>query len=109
MGAPRYLIGLVCAFFAAGCAQSGSDEVDVDNLDPGYETESGPSLPPPAAGATCVFIQRGTLGKVQDSDIGYGNGADWPMGNYPYSWTGISPYQHWSAYQFGLAALPPDA
>jgi hypothetical protein len=109
MGASRSLIGLVCVALAVGCAEANSPEIDSEDLNLEYEVANGPALPPVPAGATCLLIQRGTLGQVQDTDIGVGNGANWAMGNYPYTWTGPSPYDHWSAYQFDLGVVPPDA
>src|SRR5690242_16174840 len=100
MGATRSLIGLVCAFLATGCIENNDGAIDAEDLNLDYETASGPSLPPAPEGATCVLIQRGTLGQVADTDIGYGNGTSWPMGDYPYTWTGPSPYDHWSLYRF---------
>lgn len=108
MGASRYLIGFVCAGMLVGCAPS-STEVDAQDLSVDIEEASGPNLPPPPPGATCVLIQRGTLGSVQDADIGYGNGPNWATGGMPYTWTGISPYDHWSAYQFDLSVVPPGS
>lgn len=109
MGAYRCLIGFVCLGLATGCAEGAGNEIDASDLNLEYETASGPDLPPPPAGATCVLIQRGTLGQVADTDISFGNGPDWPMGAYPYTWTGPSPYSHWSVYRFDLSVIPADA
>ena len=106
MGAPRYLVGFVCAGLIAGCAEGTSSEVDANDLNLGYET-ANLELPPAPEGATCVLIQRGTLGQVQDTDIGYGNGPDWAAGAYPFTWTGPSPYNHVSLYKFDLSPVPP--
>lgn len=67
-----------------------------------------PTLPDAPAGSTCVFLQRGTLGEVQDADVGLGNGT-WAAGAYPYTWTGVSPYDHWSIYRFDLSPIPQGA
>lgn len=106
MGAFRYLVGLVCVGLAAGCVETTDGDIAADDLNLDYEAASGPDLPAPPDGATCVLIQRGTLGAVQDTDIGYGNGTDWAAGGYPFSWTGPSPYSHWSLYQFDLSPVP---
>ena len=108
MGASRYLIGIVCAGLLAGCAPD-STEVDALDLNVDAEEASGPNLPPPPPGATCAMIQRGTLGAVQDADIGFGNGPNWATGGMPYTWTGISPYDHWSVYQFDTSVVPPGS
>ncbi len=108
MGASRYLVGIVCAALLAGCSEQTS-EVDGQDLDVDVSTEDAPNLPPPPPGATCALIQRGTLGEVGDSDVGYGNGPNWTPGAYPFSWTGPSPYNHWSAYQFDMSVVPAGA
>jgi len=56
-----------------------------------------------------VLIQRGTLGQAQDTDISFGNGPDWVVGAYNASWTGPSPYDHWSLYHFNLSPVPANA
>ncbi|MFO0587983.1 MAG: DNRLRE domain-containing protein [Polyangiaceae bacterium] len=71
--------------------------------------EKNDNLPPPPAGATCALIQRGNVGDAQDADIGLGDGADWLTGNMGYSWTGVSPLDHWSAYKFDLSPVPAGA
>lgn len=106
MGAPRYLAGLVCLGLITGCADAPESEIDAEDLNLDYETESSPDLPAPPAGADCVLLQRDTLGQVQDTDIGLGNGTDWAAGGYPATWTGPSPYDHWSLYQFDLSPVP---
>ncbi|MEZ4302263.1 MAG: DNRLRE domain-containing protein [Polyangiaceae bacterium] len=91
-----------------GCADSTDSEIDATDLNLDYDTADGPSLPAPPPDSTCALIQRGTLGSVQDSDFSYGNG-NWAAGSYPFSWTGPSPYDHWSAYQFDLSVVPAGA
>ena len=108
MGASRFLVGIVCAGLFAGCADQ-SGEADSHDLDVAVSTEDAPNLPVPPPDSTCALIQRGTLGAVQDSDVGFGNGPNWTMGSYPFSWTGPSPYDHWSAFQFDMSVVPPDA
>jgi len=66
----------------------------------------GPGTPPPPD-VSCVTIVRGALGQVWDVDLSYGNG-NWASGAYPYTWTGPSPYDHWSAYRFDLSPVPPN-
>ncbi|MBK8257889.1 MAG: DNRLRE domain-containing protein [Polyangiaceae bacterium] len=83
--------------------------MSVADLDVDYEAAGTPNLPPPPADSTCVLIQRGLFGATGDADIGLGNGLNWPTGSMPYSWTGNSPYQHWSAYQFDISAVPANA
>lgn len=67
-----------------------------------------PSWPPPPDGATCVILQRGVLGAVEDTDISQGNG-NWAPGAYPYQWTGQSPFDHWALYRFDLSPIPAGA
>ncbi|MFO0592239.1 MAG: DNRLRE domain-containing protein [Polyangiaceae bacterium] len=83
--------------------------MDSEDLSVALSTEDGPSLPAPPPGSTCALIQRGTLGTVGDSDVGYGNGPNWTPGGYPFSWTGPSPYDHWSAFQFDMSVVPAGA
>jgi len=64
-----------------------------------------PTLPDPPAGATCVLIRRGNVGAVADADVSLGNG-NWATGAYPYTWTGPSPFDHWSLYKFDLSVVP---
>ncbi|MEZ4299828.1 MAG: DNRLRE domain-containing protein [Polyangiaceae bacterium] len=71
-------------------------------------TPPPPTLPDPPEGATCVYIQRGTLGDIQDADVSLGNGT-WAAGAHPYTWTGPSPYDHWSLYNFDLSAVPAES
>ncbi|MBK8253199.1 MAG: DNRLRE domain-containing protein [Polyangiaceae bacterium] len=59
-----------------------------------------------AADPTCVTIQRGTNGSVQDSDLSPGNG-NWAAGAYPYLWTGGS--DHHALIQFDLSSIPEGA
>lgn len=106
MGAFRSLVGFACIGLIAGCIESSKNELAADDFSVALEAADGPILPQAPAGATCVFIQRGTLGQVQDTDIGYGNGPDWATGAYPFTWTGVSPYDHWSTYQFDLGVVP---
>ncbi len=100
------LVGLVGLALLGGCVEP-PPEGGVGNG--AAAVASIPDLAEPPPGATCALIQRGTLGQAQDSDIGFGNGADYSMGALPYSWTGVSPYDHWSAYQFDLSPVPANA
>jgi hypothetical protein len=107
----RYnIVGLLGLASLLGCVDlAEQDELSDASSNVAGDGSTGPSLPAPPPGASCAFIQRGTLGQVADSDIGYGNGPTYPMGWYPYSWTGISPYDHWSAFQFDLSPVPVGA
>lgn len=105
MGASRYLIGIVCAGLLVGCA-SGSTDGGAQDPDVDVDEASAPNLPPPPPGSECTLIQRGLNGAAQDADIGYGNGPNWTTGAMPYSWTGPSPYDHWSIYQFDTSVVP---
>jgi hypothetical protein len=107
MGTFRCLAALVCVGLIAGCADKSDKAIDSEELDVAVQPASGPSLPPAPAGATCALIERGVLGAVQDADIGYGNGPNWATGSYSFSWTGPSPYDHWSIYQFDISVVPP--
>ncbi len=107
MDTSRLLVGIICAGLLAGCADQ-SPEVDGQDLNVAVSPEEAPNLPLPPPDATCALIQRGTLGQVGDSDIGYGDGPDWNMGAYPFSWTGASPYDHWSAFQFDMSVVPAN-
>lgn len=107
MDTSRLLVGIICAGLLAGCADQ-SPEVDGQDLNVAVSPEEAPNLPLPPPGATCALIQRGTLGQVGDSDIGYGDGSDLDMGAYPFSWTGASPYDHWSAFQFDMKVVPAN-
>ena len=66
------------------------------------------TLPDPPAGSTCVLIQRGAQGEVNDADLSAGNG-NWAAGAYPYTWTGLSTAEHWSLHRFDLGPVPPGA
>lgn len=109
MGTARTLAGWLCVGALAGCTTGSSTDLRSDDDAADLEAAQNTNLPPPPPNGTCALIQRGTLGQVQDTDIGFGDGADYPMGNTPYSWTGVSPYDHWSAYKFDLAAIPANA
>jgi hypothetical protein len=106
MGASRYLVGFVCLGLVTGCAESA--DLAGEELNLAYEAAVSPDLPPPPAGATCVLIQRGTLGQCADTDVSFGNG-NWAPGDYPATWTGPSPYNHWSLYRFDLSPVPANA
>jgi len=67
-----------------------------------------PSWPPPPQDTTCVVLQRGALGQVEDTDISPGNG-DWIAGDYAFQWTGPSPADHWAVYRFDLSPIPAGA
>jgi len=107
MDTARFLVGIGCVGLLAGCADQ-SREVDSQDLNVALSAEEAPNLPLPPPDATCALIQRGTLGQVGDSDIGYGDGPNWNMGAYPFSWTGASPYDHWSAFQFDMSVVPAN-
>lgn len=100
-------VGLVCIVGLVGC---GGGAESTGDSEPGVGAAAQavvlpPTLPPTPQGATCVLIQRGTLGQVADSDVSIGNGT-WAAGTYPFSWTGPSPYDHWSLYRFDLGVVP---
>lgn len=109
MGTARTLAGWLCVGAFAGCTTGSSTDLRSDDDAADLEAAQNTNLPPPPPNGTCALIERGTLGQVQDTDIGFGDGADYPMGNTPYSWTGVSPYDHWSAYKFDLGAIPANA
>jgi len=92
----------------AGCGQGADSQEPSEGVSLGAAAQAvvlPETLPPAPQGATCVLIQRGTLGQVADSDVGLGNGT-WAPGAYPYTWTGPSPYDHWSVYRFDLGVIP---
>jgi hypothetical protein len=110
MPASRNLVVLVLAGLVVSCTESPTGEVEAADLDIGLEPAALPDFPPAPPNTTCVLIQRGTLGAVQDTDIGLGNGANWVGGTYSYTWTGAGPWPnlHHSLYQFDLSVLGPN-
>ncbi|MEZ4293880.1 MAG: DNRLRE domain-containing protein [Polyangiaceae bacterium] len=110
MRAGLWIVGL--ALVLAGCEKAmdsgGGGESEGEAVSAAQAVVLPPTLPPAPEGATCVLVQRGTAGEVADADVSLGNGT-WAAGGYPFSWTGPSPYDHWSLYRFDLSVVPEGA
>lgn len=104
----RLIVAVSCAaWLLTGCTTAESTNPE-EELGTAEQAVSGPTLPPAPPDSTCVLIQRGTLGLVDDADIS-AESPDYNASWYPFSWTGGSPLEHKSLYRFSLDSIPIGA